>query len=317
MDMYQKREMRKNKKMNEDTKSLPSTNINWYPGHMAKTKRQIIEDLKLIDIVVEILDARIPVSSQNPDIQEYIKNKSTVILLNKSDLSSSCENEKWVNKIQKEGKSAVLVNCNSGEGIKNAIAEIKKVYNNIKEQYKNKGRIGKSIRVMVLGIPNVGKSSFINRASKKVAAQVGNKPGVTRQKQWIRLEEGIELLDTPGVLWPKFGDEKVALNLAYTGTIKDDVLETIEVGFSLLKFLLKNNLNELIERYKLETEDVKQVLDDSNLDENEKALEILHKIGRKRGAVISGGDIDEEKTAKTILDDFRSGKIGKITLEKA
>ena len=317
MDMHQKREMRKNKKMNEDTKSLPSTNINWYPGHMAKTKRQIIEDLKLIDIVVEILDARIPVSSQNPDIQEYIKNKSTVILLNKSDLSSSCENEKWVNKIQKEGKSAVLVNCNSGEGIKNAIAEIKKVYNNIKEQYKNKGRIGKSIRVMVLGIPNVGKSSFINRASKKVAAQVGNKPGVTRQKQWIRLEEGIELLDTPGVLWPKFGDEKVALNLAYTGTIKDDVLETIEVGFSLLKFLLKNNLNELIERYKLETEDVKQVLDDSNLDENEKALEILHKIGRKRGAVISGGDIDEEKTAKIILDDFRSGKIGKITLEKA
>ena len=317
MDMYQKREMRKNKKMNEDTKSLPSTNINWYPGHMAKTKRQIIEDLKLIDIVVEILDARIPVSSQNPDIQEYIKNKSTVILLNKSDLSSSCENEKWVNKIQKEGKSAVLVNCNSGEGIKNAIEEIKKVYNNIKEQYKNKGRIGKSIRVMVLGIPNVGKSSFINRASKKVAAQVGNKPGVTRQKQWIRLEEGIELLDTPGVLWPKFGDEKVALNLAYTGTIKDDVLETIEVGFSLLKFLLKNNLNELIERYKLETEDVKQVLDDSNLDENEKALEILHKIGRKRGAVISGGDIDEEKTAKIILDDFRSGKIGKITLEKA
>ena len=317
MDMYQKREMRKNKKMNEDTKSLPSTNINWYPGHMVKTKRQIIEDLKLIDIVVEILDARIPVSSQNPDIQEYIKNKSTVILLNKSDLSSSCENEKWVNKIQKEGKSAVLVNCTSGEGIKNAIAEIKKVYNNIKEQYKNKGRIGKSIRVMVLGIPNVGKSSFINRASKKVAAQVGNKPGVTRQKQWIRLEEGIELLDTPGVLWPKFGDEKVALNLAYTGTIKDDVLETIEVGFSLLKFLLKNNLNELIERYKLETEDVKQVLDDSNLDENEKALEILHKIGRKRGAVISGGDIDEEKTAKIILDDFRSGKIGKITLEKA
>ena len=317
MDMYQKREMRKNKKMNEDTKSLPSTNINWYPGHMAKTKRQIIEDLKLIDIVVEILDARIPVSSQNPDIQEYIKNKSTVILLNKSDLSSSCENEKWVNKIQKEGKSAVLVNCNSGEGIKNAIAEIKKVYNNIKEQYKNKGRIGKSIRVMVLGIPNVGKSSFINRASKKVAAQVGNKPGVTRQKQWIRLEEGIELLDTPGVLWPKFGDERVALNLAYTGTIKDDVLETIEVGFSLLKFLLKNNLNELIERYKLETEDVKQILDDSNLEENEKSLEILHKIGRKRGAVISGGDIDEEKTAKIILDDFRSGKIGKITLEKA
>lgn len=284
---------------------------------MAKTKRQIIEDLKLIDVVVEILDARIPVSSQNPDIQEYIKNKPTIILLNKSDLSNEEENKKWVTKIQKEGKSAVLVNCNSGDGIKNAIAEIKRVYNNIKEQYQNKGRIGKAIRVMVLGIPNVGKSSFINRAAKKVTAQVGNKPGVTRQKQWIRLEEGIELLDTPGVLWPKLGDEEVALNLAYTGTIKDDVLETIEVGFSLLKYLLENNLNELAERYKLDLEEVKQILANSDLEENEKALEILHKIGRKRGAVISGGNIDEEKTAKIILDDFRSGKIGKITLEKA
>ena len=294
-----------------------NTNINWYPGHMAKTKRQIVEDLKLIDVVVEILDARIPVSSQNPDIQEYIKNKPTVILLNKSDLSNSEENKKWVTKIQKEGKSAVLVNCNSGDGIKNAIAEIKKVYNNVKEQYENKGRVGKAIRVMVLGIPNVGKSSFINRASKKVAAQVGNKPGVTRQKQWIRLEDGIELLDTPGVLWPKLEDEKVALNLAYTGTIKDDVLETIEVGFSLLKFLIENNLMELTERYKLDLETVKQILEDSDLEENEKALEILHQIGRKRGAVIPGGNIDEEKTAKIILDDFRSGKIGKITLEKA
>lgn len=297
--------------------SYHKININWYPGHMAKTKRQIVEDLKIIDVVVEILDARIPVSSQNPDIQEYIKNKPTVILLNKSDLSNSEENKKWVTKIQKEGKSAVLVNCNSGDGIKNAIAEIKKVYNNIKEQYQNKGRIGKAIRVMVLGIPNVGKSSFINRASKKVAAQVGNKPGVTRQKQWIRLEDGIELLDTPGVLWPKLGDEKVALNLAYTGTIKDDVLETIEVGFSLLKFLIENNLIELTERYKLDLETVKQILEDSDLEENEKALEILHQIGRKRGAVISGGNIDEEKTAKIILDDFRSGKIGRITLEKA
>lgn len=295
---------------------LNNTNINWYPGHMAKTKRQIVEDLKLIDVVVEILDARIPVSSQNPDIQEYIKNKPTVILLNKSDLSNSEENKKWVTKIQKEGKSAVLVNCNSGDGIKNAIAEIKRVYNNIKEQYQNKGRVGKAIRVMVLGIPNVGKSSFINRASKKVAAQVGNKPGVTRQKQWIRLEDGIELLDTPGVLWPKLGYEKVALNLAYTGTIKDDVIETIEVGFSLLKFLIENNLNELVERYKLDIEEVKQILGNRDLEENEKALEILHQIGRKRGAVISGGNIDEEKTAKIILDDFRSGKIGRITLEK-
>ena len=316
MDMYQKREMRKNKKMNEDTKSLPSTNINWYPGHMAKTKRQIIEDLKLIDIVVEILDARIPVSSQNPDIQEYIKNKSTVILLNKSDLSSSCENEKWVNKIQKEGKSAVLVNCNSGEGIKNAIAEIKKVYNNIKEQYKNKGRIGKSIRVMVLGIPNVGKSSFINRASKKVAAQVGNKPGVTRQKQWIRLEEGIELLDTPGVLWPKFGDEKVALNLAYTGTIKDDVLEKTDVAFYFLKYMLENEIDKLVSRYNLNKQEILNVLENQTRPENEIIYDIMLKIGKSRGAVVSGGNVDDVKTANIILEDFRSGKLGRITLEK-
>lgn len=314
MDMYQKREMRKNKKMNEDTKSLPSTNINWYPGHMAKTKRQIIEDLKLIDIVVEILDARIPVSSQNPDIQEYIKNKSTVILLNKSDLSSSCENEKWVNKIQKEGKSAVLVNCNSGEGIKNAIAEIKKVYNNIKEQYKNKGRIGKSIRVMVLGIPNVGKSSFINRASKKVAAQVGNKPGVTRQKQWIRLEEGIELLDTPGVLWPKFESNEVALNLAFTGTIKESVLETTEVAYYLLKFLIENYMQNLCEKYKLDESYVKEILA-RDLPENENIYEIMLQIGKKRGCIVSGGNVDDEKTAKIILDEFKNGKLGKITIE--
>ena len=170
---------------------------------------------------------------------------------------------------------------------------------------------------MVLGIPNVGKSSFINRASKKAATQVGNKPGVTKQKQWIRIEDGIELLDTPGVLWPKLGDEKVALNLAYTGTIKDDVLETIEVGFSLLKVLIENNLIELTERYKLDLGEIKNILEDSDLEENEKALEILHQIGRKRGAIISGGNIDEEKTARIILDDFRSGKIGKITLEKA
>lgn len=314
MDMYQKREMRKNKKMDENTKSLPSTSINWYPGHMAKTKRQIIEDLKLIDIVVEILDARIPVSSQNPDIQEYIKNKSTVILLNKSDLSSSCENEKWVNKIQKEGKSAVLVNCNSGEGIKNAIAEIKKVYNNIKEQYKNKGRIGKSIRVMVLGIPNVGKSSFINRASKKVAAQVGNKPGVTRQKQWIRLEEGIELLDTPGVLWPKFESNEVALNLAFTGTIKESVLETTEVAYYLLKLLIENYMQNLCEKYKLDESYVKEILA-RDLPENEKIYEIMLQIGKKRGCIVSGGNVDDEKTAKIILDEFKNGKLGKITIE--
>ena len=290
-------------------------NINWYPGHMAKTKKQIIEDLKLIDVVVEILDARIPISSRNPDIAEYTKNKKKVIVLNKYDLADETQNAKWIEHFKKNGIEAVLVNSNTGEGINKAISKIEEVYSSGKSQYENKGRIGKAIRVMILGIPNVGKSSFINRISKKNSATVGNKPGVTRQKQWIRINQNIELLDTPGVLWPKFQSEEVALNLAYTGSIKDDVLETIEIGFNLLRLLIDKHLDKLLERYKLNKEEVDEIY---NLDiaENEKVLEVMHLIGKRRGALISGGNIDEEKVAKVILDDFRSGKIGRITLEE-
>ncbi len=299
----------------KNNNSENKTNINWYPGHMAKTKRQIIEDLKLVDIVVEIVDARIPLSSMNPDIEQYIKNKDRLIVLNKYDLADDKQNKLWVNKFKQDGLEAVLVNSNSGDGINQAIKKIEEIYEKAQEKYQNKGRVGKSIRVMVLGIPNVGKSSFINRISKRNSATVGNKPGVTKQKQWIRINKNIELLDTPGVLWPKFQSDEVALNLAYTGTIKDDILATIEVGFSLLKFLIKNNRENLEERYKLDKEQIDEILE-TDLEENEKALEILHLIGRKRGAIISGGNIDEEKTAKIILDDFRSGKTGRITIEK-
>ena len=292
------------------------TNINWYPGHMAKTKRQIIEDLKLIDIVVEIVDARIPLASMNPDIEQYIKNKDRLIVLNKYDLANEEQNKLWVEKFKQNGLESVLVNSNSGEGINQAIKKIDEIYKRAQERYQNKGRIGKAIRVMVIGIPNVGKSSFINRISKRNSATVGNRPGVTRQKQWIRINNNIELLDTPGVLWPKFQSEDVALKLAYTGTIKDDILATIEVGFSLLKFLIQNNRNQLEERYKIDAKEIEEILK-TDLEENEKALEILHIIGRKRGAIISGGNVDEEKTAKIILDDFRSGKMGRITLERA
>lgn len=292
------------------------TNINWYPGHIAKTKRQIIEDLKLIDVVVEILDARIPVSSRNPDIEELTKNKAKLLILNKYDLADENENKKWISKFKKEGIEAVLVNSNNGEGINNAIKKVEEIYQKSQEKYANKGRIGKAIRIMVLGIPNVGKSSFINRITKKNSAVVGNKPGVTRQKQWVRIGQNIELLDTPGVLWPKFENEEIALNLAYTGTIKDDILQTIEVGFSLLTVLANNYLDNLVERYKLNKKEILELLQNENLPENERILEILHVIGKKRGALISGGNIDEEKTAKIILDDFRSGKIGRITLER-
>lgn len=291
------------------------TNINWYPGHMAKTKRQIIEDLKLIDVVVEIIDARIPISSRNPDIQEIIKNKKRLVILNKYDLSDEIESKKWINYFEKNGIKAVLVNSNTGEGIKQATKVIEEIYKEKQQQYANKGRTGKAIRVMILGIPNVGKSSFINRISKKSSATVGNKPGVTRQKQWIRINDNIELMDTPGVLWPKFQNEEIALNLAYTGTIKDDILQTIEVGFNLLKYLINNHFQSVVDRYKLDDNEIQQILNNKNIEENEKILNIMHNIGRKRGAVISGGNIDEEKVAKIILEDFRSGKIGKITLE--
>ena len=293
-----------------------SININWYPGHMAKTKRQIIEDLKLIDIVVEILDASIPISSRNPDIEQYIKSKKRLVVLNKFDLADAAENQKWVKFYENQGIEAVLVNSNSGDGIDNAIKKIEKINKDNQKKFENKGRIGKAIRVMVLGIPNVGKSSFINRVTKKNSATVGNKPGVTRQKQWIRINNNIELLDTPGVLWPKFDNEDIALNLAYTGTIKDNILPIIEIGYNLLKLLIKEYPEKIIERYKLGKEEIKNVLS-SDAEENEKILEIMHMIGRKRGALISGGNIDEEKVARIILEEFRSGKIDKITLEKA
>ena len=220
-------------------------NINWYPGHMAKTKKQIIEDLKLVDIVAEIVDARIPISSQNPDIKEIIKNKTRMVILNKSDLANEEENKKWISYFQSKQIPAVLVDSVSGNGIGTALKKVEEIYQ--ADNYTEKGRIGKSIRIMILGIPNVGKSSFINRIAKRTTAQVGNKPGVTRKKQWIRVSDKIELLDTPGVLWPKLENETVALHLAFTGTIKDDILQTIEIGYQLLKVLIKDYSQKLIE----------------------------------------------------------------------
>lgn len=298
-------------------KSCASTSINWYPGHMVKTKRQIMEDLKLIDVVVELLDARIPLASQNPDIKEIISGKKKIIALNKCDLADEKENKKWVQYFKENGITAVLTDSNSGNGISNLVREIERT---VKEEMKleaEKGRVGKNIRVLVLGIPNVGKSSLINRLAKRTPAKVGNKPGVTKQKQWIKINNNIELLDTPGVLWPKFESQEVALNLAYTGTIKDDILEKIEVAFCLLKFLLEDYKEKVIERYKLDSEQIKEILNNNYQAENENIYDIMKIIGRKRGAIVSGGNIDDEKVSNILLDDFRSGKIGKISIEKA
>lgn len=282
---------------------------------MAKTKRQIIEELRLIDIVVELVDARIPIASRNPDIAEITKNKKRVIVLNKSDLADENESKKWVDYFEKQGISAVITDSNTGKGVQNFIKEVENLMSEELTKMSGKGRIGKSIRIMVLGIPNVGKSSFINRIAGKSSLIVGNKPGVTRAKQWIRVNDKIELLDTPGVLWPKFESEEVALNLAYTGSIKDDVLEKVEVAYQLLKYLLENYREKLEKRYGLDSENINQILMQEQ-PENFNIYEVMQLIGKKRGAIVSGGNVDDEKVANIILDDFRSGRIGKITLEK-
>ena len=289
-------------------------NINWYPGHMAKTRKQIAEDLKIIDIVIELLDARIPVSSQNPDIAQIIKGKKKIIVLNKCDLADEKESKKWISYFESKNIPAVLVDSNTGRGIDNVIRKIEKIMDEEKEIQAKKGRVGRKIRAMILGIPNVGKSSFINRISKKTTAEVGNKPGVTKQKQWIRINEKVELLDTPGVLWPKFESEEVALHLAFTGTIKEDVLEKTEIAYSLVKFLLENARENLCNRYGFKNEYIEEVLNRDN-PENFNIYEIMLEIGKKRGCMISGGIVDEEKTAKIILDEFKNGKLGRITLE--
>ena len=300
---------------NEIQGGLHKSVINWYPGHMAKTRRQIAEDLKLVDIVIELLDARIPISSQNPDIAQITKNKKKLIVLNKADLANEGQNKKWVEYFEKRGIPAVLTDSNSGKGIQDCIKRIEQIMSEELKVQAEKGRIGRKIRAMILGIPNVGKSSFINRISKRVTAGVGNKPGVTKQKQWIRINDNIELLDTPGVLWPKFESEEVALHLAFTGTIKEDVLQRIEVAYELTKFLLENERKLLCERYKLDENNVEQILNQEQ-PENINIYEVMLEIGKKRGCIISGGNIDEEKTAKILLDEFKNGKLGRITIEK-
>ena len=267
----------------------------------------------MIDVVVEILDARIPMSSQNPDIRQITQNKKKIIVLNKYDLSDKNKTERWIEYFTQKGQKVVLADSLTGKGVNETVRQIQKVMEEDMQKMADKGRIGRKIRVMIVGIPNVGKSSFINRIAKKTSAEVGNKPGVTKQKQWIRINEKIELLDTPGVLWPKFENEKVAMNLAITGTIKDDILELTEVAYTLTKFMLENYRNNLLQRYSLDEKQINEILNQEQA-ENENIYEIMQLIGKKRGAIL-GGRVDDERTSKLILDDFRSSKLGKITLE--
>ncbi len=283
-----------------------STNINWYPGHMAKARREIAEAVKLVDVVIEIIDARIPVSSRNPVLNEIIADKPRIIVLNKSDLSNAEENKKWVSFYTGKNQIAILTNSNQGVGMKKVVDAACELMKEKLERKEKQGMIGASIKAMIVGIPNVGKSSFINKIAKKQTAATGNKPGVTKKNQWVRLDEKIQLLDTPGVLWPKFDDEKTARHLAYIGTIKDEIMDTDELALNLVKELLVSNKIELFERYKIDSEI-----------EYETPLEVFEEIGRKRGCLVKGGEVDYTKVANIVLDEFRTGKIGLITLEHA
>lgn len=270
----------------DNQKMFSKVSINWYPGHMAKTRKQIIEDLKLIDVVIELIDARIPISSRNPDINEIVKGKNRIIVLNKSDLADESQTSKWVDFYKKQNIIAVVTDSNSGKGVQNVIKKVEEIMVKKQEQMSKKGRVGRVVRVMILGIPNVGKSSFINRIAGKSSLIVGNKPGVTKVKQWIRVNNQIDLLDTPGVLWPKFEDEEIGLKLAFTGTIKDEILDTEEVAFFLTKYLINNHLTNICQRYKLDEIEIKDIIEEAE-EENQAVLEILELIGKSRGCYVS------------------------------
>lgn len=277
--------------------------INWFPGHMAKTRRELQESLKLIDVVIEIRDARIVKSSANPEIDELCAKKPRIILLNKSDLSEAAVTKNWMDFLSSDYIKVIAVNSLTGEGLKNIKPMVDEVLKEKINRLKNKGLINITTRAMVVGIPNVGKSSFINKLAKNNIAKIGDKPGVTKSKQWIKTSLGMELMDTPGILWPKFEDEEVALNLAFTGAIKDEIMDIEELALKLVSRLQILYPERLKERYKLE-----------NLEED--PLENLNNIAQKRGAVRSGGNIDYNRVSVMLLDEFRGGKLGKISLER-
>lgn len=280
-------------------------NIQWFPGHMTKTKRQIQASLKLVDAVAEILDARIPLSSKNPDLQKLIQNKPKVVLLNKCDMANQTATSRWIDYYASQGITAIAVDCKSGKGLNKFAPAVNNVLSERRERLKAKGMVNPMLRIMIVGIPNVGKSSFINRVAKQNRAKVEDRPGVTRGNQWYSIAKNIEMLDTPGVLSPKFDDKIVGERLAFTGAVKDQILDTELLAVRLLDFLRSLKPADFIARFKLEDIDLDAI----------DSYELLNVIGKKRGMLISGGEIDTERAAIMLLDEFRSGKLGRITLE--
>ena len=277
-------------------------NVQWYPGHMTKARRMMEEDIKLIDLVIELVDARLPLSSRNPDIDKLAENMARIILMNKSDMADEKQNRLWTNWLKKKGYHVVLINSKTGAGVKNINDVVTVACRDKIERDRKRGIKNRPVRAMVVGIPNVGKSTFINSYVGKAYTKTGNKPGVTKGKQWIRVNKTLELLDTPGILWPKFDDEQIGINLAISGSINDDILNKPELVLSLISYLKEYYKGSLNNRY--------------GIDESAPSLECIYVIAGKRGCLIKGGEPDIEKASNILLDDFRNCRLGRITLER-
>lgn len=279
-------------------------NIQWFPGHMAKTRRMITENAKLVDVVIELIDARIPVASRNPELASMLESKPKIVVLNKTDMADPAVNAQWKAYYQQIKQPCIFVNSIQGAGLGQVKAQLQEIMKPVFEKDLAKGRVFRPIRVMVVGIPNVGKSSFINKISGRAQAETGNRPGVTKNKQWVRIGKDIELLDTPGILWPKFDDETVALHLAFTGAIKDEIMDVEELALKLVETLQNLYPKELQQRYQLED----TVMQDT-------PLTIMEACAKKRGCIIRGGEYDYNRIANLLLDEFRNCKIGNLSLE--
>ena len=288
--------------------------VQWFPGHMAKTRRIMASNLKLVDAVVEITDARIPFSSRNPEIKKICGSKPRLVLLNKADSADPNVTSMWIEYYKQQGVAALATDCRSGRNVNKFYPMLKELLSDQIEKWDTRGMTGRPIRMMIVGIPNVGKSSFINRLAGAKLAKVEDRPGVTRGKQWVALEDGFELLDMPGVLWPKFDDKLVGERLAFTGAIKDVILDVEYLACRLLEYLAEDYPELLTERYGISLEDLPEPMDD--MQGCVKGYELLERVGRKRGFLVSGGEINTERAANTVLDEFRGGKLGRLSLEK-
>ena len=291
-----------------------TTKVQWFPGHMAKTRRIMQSNLKLVDVVVEITDARIPYSSRNPEMDRLVGSKPRLLLLNKADSADEAVTSQWIDYYKKKGITAVATDCRSGKNINKFKSALKELMAEQVKTWEAKGMHGRPIRMMIVGIPNVGKSSFINRLAGSKRAKVEDRPGVTRGKQWVTLDDNTELLDMPGVLWPKFEDKTVGERLAFTGAVKDNILDTEYLACRLLELLCEEYPEMLVGRYNISLEDLPE--NDDMTAGCLKGFEVLERIGRKRGVLISGGEINTERAAAAVLDEFRAGKLGRISLER-